>query len=188
MRQKYRSLFNLMKRIVTIAFVLILFSLAASSQSKPKDVLGWEGSRWGMSAEDISKLFGSRAERVPSIEVYGDWYYLYTVPVSLKGQTYTAILLMDYATAKLVRVDIRLDQYKSPMPREDVFNALDAMLTQQYGQPDSKKDENKTDQRRNGRTWKFPTSTVELWLYWDNDNHQDSNVGISYYPTPVLKP
>jgi len=187
MRLEDRGIAHRMKRIGTIALFAILFSVPASSQSKPKDVLGWEGIRWGMTAEDIPTLFGSRAKRVPSVELYGDWYYLYTVPVNLKGQTYTAILLMDHLTAKVARVDIRLDQYESPVPRGDVFNSLEAMLTQQYGQPDSKKDERQTDQRRIGRTWKFQTSTVELWLYWHNDDHS-SNVGISYYPTAALKP
>ena len=156
----------------------------ASSQSKPKDLLGWEEVRWGMTADDIARLFGSRAERVPSVEAYGDWYYLYTVPVNLQGEQYTAILLMDYTTSKLARVDIRLNQYESPAPREDVFTALEAMLTQQYGQPDSKKDEPRSDNWRIGRSWKFQTSTVELWLYWHKDDaDQGSNVGISYYPT-----
>ena len=175
-----------MKRIGTIALLVTLFSVVAAGQSKPKDVLGWEDTRWGMTAEDIAKLLGERAKRVPSVKVYGDWYYLYTVPVNLKGQTYTAILLMDYSTAKLVRVDVRLDQYESPTPREDVFNAFDALLTQQYGQPDSKQDERLSDRRGIGNTWKFPTSTVELWLYWRNDDHT-GNVGISYFPTVAPK-
>lgn len=176
-----------MKPIGTIALFVILFGVTASGQSKPKDVLGWEGTRWGMTAEDIAKLFGSRAQRVPSVELYGKWYYLYTVPVILTGQTYTGILLMDSATNKLVRVEIRLDQYESPVPREDVFNALDGMLTQQYGQPDSKKDYRRSDPSGIGRTWEFPTSTVELFLYWYKDDHS-SNVGIKYYPTAAVKP
>jgi hypothetical protein len=186
MRLEHRGVIHRMKRIGTIALFAILVSVTVSSQSKPKDVLGWEETRWGMTAEDIPKLFGSRAKRVPSVEVYGDWFYLYTVPVNIKGRPYTAILLMDYSTAKLVRVDVRLDQYESPVPREDVFNELDAMLTQQYGAPDSRKDERLSDQRRIGRTWKFPTSTVELSLYWHGAD--SSNVGISYYPSAARKP
>ena len=187
MRQNIPELLIVMRRIGTVALFAILFSVTAASQSKPKDVVGWEGTRWGMTAQDIAKLFGERAKRVPSVEVYGDWYYLYTVPVDLKGQTYTAILLMDYSTTKLVRVDVRLDQYESPAPREDVFDALDAMLTQQYGQPGSKKDERLAERREIDHTWKFPTSTVELWLHWRNDDHT-GNVGISYYPTVAPKP
>lgn len=177
-----------MKRIATLALVSLLFSLAASTQSKPKDVLGWEGTRWGMTAEEIAKLFGSRAERVPSVEVYGNGYYLYTVATNLKNQTYTAILVMDYATAKLSRVDVRLDQYQSPAPREDVFKALDAMLTEQYGAPDIRTDQSSSNEVHLSHVWKFQTSTVELWLYWDNrDRPVSSNVGISYYPTASAK-
>ena len=71
----------------------------------------------------------------------------------------------------------------------NIFDALDSMLIAQYGAPDAKKDEPSSGQVHLSHIWKFQTSTVELWLYWDNHSRPvSSNVGISYYPTAAVKP
>src|SRR5437763_10287110 len=144
-----------MKRIATITLFTILISSMASGQSKPKDVLGWERTRWGMTAEEIAKLFGSRADRVPSVEGYGDWYYLYTVAANLQGQTYTAIFLMDRSTDKLARVDVRLNEYESQKPQRDIFDALNSMLGAQYGAPDATKEDPSSEEGHDSHARKF---------------------------------
>jgi hypothetical protein len=177
-----------MKTIATIALAVLLLTASTSSQNKPKDVQGWEETRWGMTSEEIGKTLGSRARKLANIEGYGNGYYEYLVPgINLQGLSFTALLVMDYNTMKLSRVDLRLDEYKSEKPREDVFGALESMLTALYGPPDTKKDERRSDQWTMARDWRFQTTTIELGLYWHSDDHS-GNVGIYYSPSAHAKP
>jgi hypothetical protein len=179
----------MMKRIAAIALFALLCSVSVPNQTKPKDVLGWEETRWGMTSDEIGKALGSRAQKLTDSELYGDGYYDYLVPdITLQSSTFTALLIMDRETRKLSRVDVRLNQYESQKPPRDIFDALDAMLIAQYGAPDAKKDEPSSDQVHLSHIWRLQTSTVELWLYWDNRMRPvSSNVGISYYPTAAVK-
>ena len=43
-----------------VAFALAASAAIASAQAAEKDVLGWEGARWGMDESEISRVFSSR--------------------------------------------------------------------------------------------------------------------------------
>ena len=175
-------------RIVTLFG--LLFALSLTCYSKPKDVLGWRGARWGMSDKDIVKVFGSRAEKLRQLELYGSGHLGYIIPgIKLKGQTFTALFQMAGgrtagAVDTLSEVHVRLDQTESRVPRDDVFNSLGSLLTQQYGAPDSRKDERPSETPIRflhlSRTWRFPTTTVQLLCAWDR---YSSKITIRYFPT-----
>lgn len=170
-----------------VTLLMLLVSVSWPCYSKPKDVLGWQRTRWGMYDEDIVRVFGSKAEKLPQLELYGSGHLGYVVPgINLKGQRYSAYFQMDGA-GKLSEVDVRLDQMESRVPRDDVFNSLESLLTHQYGVPDSKKDERPSETPIKflslRRTWRFPTTTVELLCDWDNDHR--SGVMIRYFPSNV---
>lgn len=178
-----------MKQIARIAIlVVVLLTLSSTTYSRPEDVLGWEGTRWGMSGEDIVKLFGGRVEKQPEFQLYGSGVLGYIVAgIIIKGELYAAYFQMDGAD-KLSEVHVRLQQMESPVPREDVFQSLEALLTEQYGAPDNRTDERspKTsiESLNLSRTWRFPTTTVELSCSWDRiDSRSFSGVRIDYFPS-----
>ena len=177
---------NHIARTVTSFGLLLAFSQVGSSG--PKDLFGWQGTRWGMSSQEIVKVFGSKAKKLPRWQLYGDGYLEYIVPgINLKGGMYTAYFMMDAGSSKLREIHLRLDQMESPVPRDDVFDGLNSLLTHQYGAPTRKDDERSPEvpikSLRLSRTWKFPTTTVELFCQWDSGH--SSLVTIRYFPSKL---
>ena len=141
-----------------------------------------------MSENDITKLFGSRLYRLPARDEFVGLYVDYVIPdFRLDGNIYTVFFQMNHPTNKLDQILIRLNEMETRNPREDAFNNLDRLLTNQYGVP------RKSDQKWSEpilkyqsmyltRTWKFRTSTVELYYGWDNQIFA-SLLSIRYFPT-----
>lgn len=169
------------------AAATLFLSLASLSFSQPKDLLGWEKSRWGMSDKELIAEFGSRLHKLPKRQVFLKWHTDYVVPVELAGGTYTVFFQMADDTNKLSQVLVRLNEMKSRTPREDIFNALAASLAHDYGEPASKiHDRYRFSTKFNGvafsRTWRFPTTTIELAYDWD-DQIFASTLTVRYFPT-----
>ncbi|MDQ3819286.1 MAG: hypothetical protein M3247_05555, partial [Thermoproteota archaeon] len=158
--------------------ILILFSLflilAVPSSSQPKDVVGWQGTRWGMSEQDLIGVFGSRLKKLPKRMDFLKWHVDYVIPeFQLENNIYTVFFQMDDKTNKLAQVLIRLNEMESQIPREQIFNNLVSLLTREYGSPSGNADNRysflvKYKGIDLSRTWKFPTTTIELGYGWDS--------------------
>ena len=172
-------------KIAVAVALLILGSTFVSAQSR--DILGWQGTSWGMSQRDLEDLFGSRLQKLPKREAFFWRHVDYVIPeFLLDGNTYTVFFQMDDRTNKLDQVLIRLNEMETRNPREEEFNRLDRLLTKEFGNSTEKSDEKHSEplvkyrSMYRSRTWKFPSSTIELYYGWDNQIYA-SLLSIRYF-------
>jgi hypothetical protein len=176
---------NFAKIFLAVGLLLILGSACLAQR---RDVLGWEGARWGMSEADLLRAFNSRLKKLPKRMEFLAWYADYVIPeLKLGGESFTVFFQMDKRTDKLSQVLVRLNEQVALTPREKLFNALASSLTREYGKPSEQKDERYSfKQKYKGieleREWKLPTTTVELGYGWD-DQIYASLLTIRYFPT-----
>jgi hypothetical protein len=107
--------------------------------------------------------------------------------IKLEGESFAVYFQMDKRTGKLSQVLVRSNEQVARTPREKLFNALASSFSREYGKPSEQKDERYSFKQKYkgvelGRTWKFPTTTVELGYGWD-DQIYASLLTIRYFPT-----
>ena len=172
---------------VVLTFGLLLTS-STYSYPQQRDVLGWEGARWGMSEAELLKAFSSKLKKLPARQEFLALHVDYVLPeFKLKSETFTVFFQMEKNTNKLAQVLIRLNEQVSRLPREEIFNSLAASLAGEYGEPGNKSDDryslsSKYKGIELNRTWKFQTTTIELGYGWD-DQIYASLLTIRYFPT-----
>lgn len=153
--------------------LLLLVSIVGSAFSqdlKPKDLLGWQDTRWGMTDQELLALplpFETSPKRNHLLKPGGEERYAYSVRYlpnyELAGGKFKVEFFMDIKTDRLVSV------YFSPSEHADnvqiinlFFERLDASLTQKYGPPSYKNDASVGGALKRTRQWAFPTSLIEL--------------------------
>lgn len=178
-----------MKKIaVFLSLVGLVLALSVSCYSQAQDVLGWQDARWGMSEKDIIRVFGSRLQKLSKREVFLKFHVDYVIPqFEFDGGVYTVLFQMADETNRLEQVLIRLYEKEARIPREQSFNSLASSLAREFGEPTNKNDQRyRFLDRFSGvafdRTWKFPSTTVELSYDWD-DQIYESMLTIRYFPT-----
>ncbi len=176
--------------ITVILLGLLLVSPDCYSQQK--DLFGWQGARWGMSNEDIARIFGVRLKKLPKSEVFLGWHVDYVIPeFELRGKEFTVYFQISDTTKKLSQILIRLNEQESPVPRKKIFDSLESFLEGQYGKSLDSIDERRTSSDgvifiNLTRIWKFPTTTVELAYGWDSQINT-SLLTIRYFPTKATQ-
>jgi hypothetical protein len=178
-----------MRNIAKVFLALgLLFILGSDCVAQRRDVLGWEGARWGMSEAELLNAFNSRLKKLPERMEFMAQYADYVIPeLKLEGESFTVYLQMDKSTNKLSQVLVRLNEQVAPTPREQLFHRLASSLAREYGEPSGQKDERYSFKRKYRgieleRTWRFPATTVELGYGWDDQIHA-SLLTIRYFPT-----
>jgi hypothetical protein len=186
-----RSTLQVKAAAATVALLVLFLVLSTPCYSQPKDVPGWEGAQWGMSSEDIARVFDARIKKLPKRELFLGSHVDFVIPeFELQGKEFTVYFQISDTTRKLSQILIRLTEQESPEPREKIFNNLESLLKRQYGKPLDLIDERRTS--ADGflfidltRIWRFPTTTVELEYTWDNQI-DTSVLTIRYFPTRGL--
>lgn len=179
---------NISKVFLTVG---LLFVLCSDCFPQQRDVPGWEGARWGMSEAELLRAFHSRLKKLPKREEFFASYAAYVLPeFKLEGESFTVYFQMDKSTDELSQVLVRLNETMALTPREKLFNRLAASLSREYGKPSEQKDERFSFRRKYKgiqleRTWKFPTTSVELGYGWD-DQIYSSLLTIRYFPTKSM--
>src|SRR2546421_12952226 len=115
-----------MKHIARIFSLFgLLLTLSVSFHAQQKDTLGWQDARWGMSETDIVRVFDSKLKKLPKREVFVGRHVDYVIPeFEIEDKKFTVFFQMDDDTNKLAQVLIRLNEQKSRIPREPIFNKL----------------------------------------------------------------
>ncbi|HSP64403.1 MAG TPA: hypothetical protein VLQ90_15540, partial [Pyrinomonadaceae bacterium] len=110
--------------LVVRAFTLVALTLllAPFCFSQPRDVLGWETARWGMSNQNLVSAFGTRLQKLPKPLTFLKWHADYVLTREIDGRTYTVFFQMANDTNKLSQVLVRLNEMESRTPREGIFN------------------------------------------------------------------
>ncbi len=165
-----------MRSMAWLGLALTVAGMTVSCKT-PRDVRGWQDTRWGMTSGDLEKLVKSGVTRLPEREAYsgisGGSHADYGVPkLEACGAAFYVHLLVSDADDHLVTVLIRHDE-KRPFPQTSLFACLSATLTAKYGPP--------TRRTEDEVTWVFPTTTVRLESAYLASVF--SMVTIFYFPT-----
>ena len=181
-----RLLFSM--KAALLAAALLLSGVTCRAQQR--DVLGWENSRWGMSETNLVNTFGSRLTKLPEPKSFLNLDTNHVATLELAGEPFTVFFQMNKRTNTLSQVLVRLNEMESRLPREELFNKLDSQLTRQYGSATSRSNERNFISTIKSvylsRTWKFPTTTLELYYGWDSQIYA-SLLTIRYFPTDAAR-
>src|SRR5438552_3664822 len=128
------------------------------------DVAGWQGTRWGMSEEEVKATLQSAAVAVSPPRKYLKSYAPLTVPMKIGPYQTEAVLQFDLESKRLQQVVISY-----PSADLSLWTTFADLLTEKYGPP-----------KRTGPKleWIFPTTTIEL-----TRASVLSLTGIRYYPS-----
>ncbi len=183
-----------MKRVLLI----ILFVICTSNYSfgQPKDVEGWNKARWGMTENEVLKVFEGKATAVEKpqktlgLSKQWDAYVLVVLDeIEIGKDKYTVNFIFDGNDKKLIKVAVVI---KDKSPSELQFSSLEQMLTEKYGSPSFTKDDRTPDKRLSRgvvlegsdlleRAWNFPSTIIELkYLNMKVTNSKRLNVGVIY--------
>lgn len=167
----------------------LIFAIAATACAQNKDVSGWQNAVWGMQEKDIVATFGPRLRKLKKQAKFVTTYADYTIPdYEIDGRSYTVFFEMNNRTNSLSEILVRLNEMKSKQPREDIFGQLETMLTKTLGAPTNTNELRPSTPDKSyvrvilSRTWRFPTTTVELAYDWSNYIHT-SLLAIKYVAT-----
>lgn len=155
-----------MRKAIVINIIFLL-CLASSLSAQPKDVTGWNNTRWGMTVDEVIKTLKGKAELVDkpnktvSPSKLGPVLTLARITnIEINAEAFQVFFHFDEIQKKLVRVVV---SSKENAPPESQFISLENMLMSMYGKPASSED-NK-DPTVGGtfkRSWIFPSTTVEI--------------------------
>jgi hypothetical protein len=127
-----------------------------SDPKTKQDVKGYANSRWGMTSAEIISQFQPKIENLAERIAYQGFYAEQTLRnVSIGGFNATIIFQMRSQTECLGQVLVEFDELPS---MDAVFQILEQMLIAKYGIFTLQSD----DLMHSCRTWRFPTTTIEL--------------------------
>jgi hypothetical protein len=140
-----------------------------------------------MSSSELLDQFGALLQKLPKRQIFAKLHVDYVMSREIEGHPFTIYFQMADDTNKLAQVLVRLNEMESRKPREDGFNLLAASLAREYGDSTSQtNDRYRFGATFNGisliRTWRFPTTTIELDYEWD-DQIFASTLTIRYFRT-----
>jgi hypothetical protein len=121
------------------------------------DLLGWQQTRWGMSANDIVAAVGVEHLRQAERQTFQESYVDLVIPnVKIGKHDFTVYFQMANDTNKLIQVLIRHEGELHQEPR-DAYDVARKMLTERFEQPN-----------RSGTSevliWTFLTTVIELTI------------------------
>lgn len=138
---------------VMIATVVTFFPLIVSAQDN--DLNGWDEVKWGMSEEEIVKVYGNKLVKFNKREHYGkvkpnkDYATMGLEPVEIGGRQFKVTFIMDGTSNKLKAVNVK------PLEKLGggsvvLFRSLEEMLVEKYGKPSYQNKEDEPDERLSG--------------------------------------
>ncbi len=135
---------------------------ATAATTRPLDVAGFQGARWGMTETELEKAFAGALKRLPAPWEYAGAYApLALFDVDLAGLSYTAFFQIETATGRLQQVLLeRRRSQATPVSHERTL----AALTRLYGPPDRTCRVAKVEREPMiaGAVWRFPTTMVHV--------------------------
>ena len=75
---------------ITVRLLGLLLALSTPCYSQQRDVSGWQGAKWGMSNEDIVRVFGARLKKLSKSEEFLGMHVDYVIPnFQLESEDFT---------------------------------------------------------------------------------------------------
>jgi len=152
--------------------LIILVVICASNYSfgQPKDVEGWNKARWGMTENEVLKVFEGKATAIEKPRKYQglskQWDAYSSIildEIEIGKDKYTVDFIFDDKDKKLIMIIVSI---KNKSPLELQFSSLEQMLTEKYGSPSFKIDSEGSHLLERERAWNFPSTIIEL-KYFD---------------------
>ena len=168
---------NLVARRGFGAAVILLSGVALAQQ--PADVDGWGKVKWGMTLEQIQKLYPEAKPYQPKDEAerkamqFSDESALEIPGVDLVNTKFEVNFVGKGADKQIAFVEI----YSRAGVTEGTFTELEKQLRLKYGEPASKNDKDGWFER----TWMLPSTKIELWFH-ETLQKEPPAAGISYSP------
>jgi len=152
-----------MKTICSILLLTLIAAVTAYGSSKPADVDGWDGVRWGMTDEEVKAAFGSEARIMEPREDAKEGLYsnILLSSVKLGGQEFRASLWMDSDTKKLKKIVFVPKEQPEGYEWAETFIKLEESLVGKYGAPDVEETSNDPGTSAE-RKWVFPSTLIEM--------------------------
>ncbi len=153
-----------------VLLIIIFFCFAGHVFAQPKDIDGWNKAQWGMSQDEVLRLFEGKEIRIYTSEIENAHTSIEIKMFDIKNDKYIAHFLFDDATKKLIQVNL-VPERKNPS--ETQFAELEQALTEKYGAPSYKRDNRTPDKRLSGGlvlggdsdlriAWNFPSTVINL--------------------------
>jgi len=139
--------------------------LHAAAHGRPADVLGWEGTRWGMDEADLEAVLGARLDRLPGRWEYGNAYATRAIHEAQVGTLrFRAFFQMQDGTDALQQVLLERRREDSNRYR---FEDVKAVLEAAYGPADRfcLRPRKPGQARIADMSWRFPTTTVHVTFF-----------------------
>jgi hypothetical protein len=145
-----------------------------TSESSSTDVLGWQQTRWGMTADEIIAAVGSHIRKVPREGGDGDsWYSELCIPdVEIGDYPFFVQFQMDKVTGTLRRVVIKHEGELDKEPT-GALNTARRVLSERFGKP-------KREGTSDTLVWAFPTTTIDLSM-----SNILAQVSVAFNPTSI---
>ncbi len=165
-----------MKKILGLAAIL-LSGLAFARE--PADVQGWGKVKWGMTLEQIQKLYPEAKPYQPKDErerkqmQFSDETALEIPSIDLVDTKFEVNFVGQGVGKRIIMVEI----YSRAGVTEKTFVALEKQLRRSHGAPASMDDKDGWFER----TWVLPSTKIELWFHGILEGKPPA-AGITYLP------
>jgi hypothetical protein len=152
-----------MSRNVMIALLCIAATLSAVPQTK--DVVGWPGTSWGMTVEEVQAAVPA-AKRLKDKPDKGNVFALSVSKLMVAGQEYNLNFRFNAKEPlKLNMVSLAYAGNMSPAKYLEAFASLEKLLTEAYGAPSSRSETPRSSAMlKSYRGWQLKDTKVELGL------------------------
>jgi hypothetical protein len=138
----------------------------APAAAAPADLAGWGETRWGMSSDELARVFGPSRAHLERPLAYNEFIVRDTVSgLRIANRPFVALLQLDRRTERLAQVLLR---YRGDFPMLSDFAAVRDALAEDLGAPTERRAE--TDHRGSfpsfwiEAAWTFPTTVVVVSL------------------------
>jgi len=152
------------RRISIVCPVLIwLFLISNSYNTRPLDINGWNGVKWGMTLTEIQNTLGEKVQKKkPKYDKKAKMYTsFYLRGIKIAETKFRVSFWMNHDTKKLARIVFVPVEQPEKYEWAKTFVQLEAHLKEKYGHPNVENTSNDLGTSAQ-RIWNFPSTYLEL--------------------------
>jgi hypothetical protein len=151
-----------------IALGMLYCVLCCSTYGGPRDVPGWEKTRWGMHSPEIRTLYAGKLVPTEKIEEYANGKAFFGIDSFMVAGVHANVRFVLRKDSSLVSVVFKFLESDS-LAQIRQFNSIEKVLRKKYGKPaltEKKLFNNRIDWTVQYRAnWAFPSTDILLTLY-----------------------
>jgi len=139
-----------------LIILLSLFNISLLFSQTSSDIKGWRDAEWGMSVEEVQKIFNTELSEIDNPKAFPNDYYPFMIKsYEIAGQKYDIKFIFKKDNHTLYQIKIvKMLEYGSSW--RNIIVELDAALTEKYGTPYFKSEDPYNCK------WSLPSTKIEL--------------------------